>query len=160
MAQGRCKARRPMVAQGRRGGAHEDVRGSAGEVRRRSHWLDGGKVGVLGHRMRDAWRRRCGYEHRCEALGPAVTAGYGRSCLVGRRRRRRGPARATSSVGANRRGSISNGPVQTRISPNFPTKVDQGVNRKVVDLVFLYNFYKGRRVFSSTIFAEFACQDH
>jgi hypothetical protein len=129
-------------------GAYDDVRGSAGEVRQRGHCLGGGKVGVLGQRMRDAWRGGCGCERRCEALGPAITVGYRRSCLVGRRRGRRGPARATSSVGANRHGSISNGPVQTRISPIFPTKVDQGVNRKFVDLVFLYNFCKGRRVFS------------
>jgi hypothetical protein len=141
-------------------GAYDDMQGSAGEVQRHDHWLGGGKVGVLGQRMRDAWRRGCGCKRRCEALGPAVTAVYRCSCPVGRRRGRRGQARATLSVGANQRGSISNGPVQTRISPNFPTKVDQGVNRKVVDLVFLYNFYKGRRVFSSTIFAQFACQDH
>jgi hypothetical protein len=30
---------------------------------------------------------------------------------------------------------------------------------KVVDLAFLYNFCKDRRVFFSTIFAQFACQD-
>jgi hypothetical protein len=32
------------------------------------------------------------------------------------------------------------------------------MNRKVVDLAFLYNFCKGRRVFFSTIFAQIACQ--
>jgi hypothetical protein len=30
---------------------------------------------------------------------------------------------------------------------------------KVVDLAFLYNFCEGHRVFYSTIFAQFACQD-
>jgi hypothetical protein len=30
---------------------------------------------------------------------------------------------------------------------------------KAVDLEFLYNFCKGHRVFLSTIFAQFACQD-
>jgi hypothetical protein len=43
-------------------------------------------------------------------------------------------------------------------TPNFATEVDQGINSKVVDLPFLYNFYKGRMVFFSTISAQFACQ--
>jgi hypothetical protein len=138
--------------------AYGDVRKNAGVVRRCGHWLGGGEVGLLGLRRWDAWRGGFGCERRCEALGPAVTAGYRRSCLVGRWRGRRGPAHATSCVGASRRGSISSGPVQTRISPNFPTKVDQGVNSKVVDLLFLYNFYKGCRVFFSTSCAQIVCQ--
>jgi hypothetical protein len=32
--------------------------------------------------------------------------------------------------------------------------VDQGINSKVVDIPSLYNFYKGRMEFFSTIFAQ------
>jgi hypothetical protein len=32
------------------------------------------------------------------------------------------------------------------------------VNSKVVDLLTLYNFHKGRMAFFSTIFAQFGCQ--
>jgi hypothetical protein len=32
------------------------------------------------------------------------------------------------------------------------------INGKVVDLLILYNFYKGRRVLFSTVFAQIACQ--
>jgi hypothetical protein len=63
--------------------AYSDVRGSAGEVRRCGHWLGGGEVGLLDLRRWDAWRRGFGCERRCVALGPAVTAGYRRSCPVG-----------------------------------------------------------------------------
>jgi hypothetical protein len=38
------------------------------------------------------------------------------------------------------------------------TEVQQVMNRKVVDLTILYNFYKGHIVFFSTNFAEKACQ--
>jgi hypothetical protein len=37
-------------------------------------------------------------------------------------------------------------------------KVVQAVNSKVVDLLTLYNFYKGSMAFFSTIFAQFGCQ--
>jgi hypothetical protein len=50
-------------------------------------------------------------------------------------------------------------PVQTRISPNFSTKVHKGVITKVVDHVTSYNFYKGHVVFFSTDCAQNACQD-
>jgi hypothetical protein len=86
--------------------AYGDVRRSAGEVRWCGHWLGGGEVGLLSLRRWDAWRRGFGCERRCEALGPAVAVGYLRSCPVGRRHGQRGPARATSCVGASRRGSI------------------------------------------------------
>jgi hypothetical protein len=36
--------------------------------------------------------------------------------------------------------------------------VDQVDNRKVVDLIPVYNFYKGCMGFFSTIFAQIACQ--
>jgi hypothetical protein len=36
--------------------------------------------------------------------------------------------------------------------------VVQAVNSKVVDLLTLYNFHKGRMAFFSTIFAQFGCQ--
>jgi hypothetical protein len=41
----------------------------------------------------------------------------------------------------------------------FATKVIQSLYTKVVDHVSLYNFQKEFRVFFSTIFAKFACQD-
>jgi hypothetical protein len=50
------------------------------------------------------------------------------------------------------------GPVQPRFTPNFSTEVVQAVNSKVVDLLFLYNFYEGCRVFFSTSCAQMACQ--
>jgi hypothetical protein len=37
--------------------------------------------------------------------------------------------------------------------------VHQGLNKKVVDLASLYNFYKGRMGFFYTICAQNACQD-
>jgi hypothetical protein len=45
------------------------------------------------------------------------------------------------------------GNVWLRLTRNFSTKVHQVVNRKVVYLTTLYNFYKGSRVFFSTDFA-------
>jgi hypothetical protein len=36
--------------------------------------------------------------------------------------------------------------------------VVQAVNSKVVDLLTLYNFHKGRMAFFSTIFAQIGCQ--
>jgi hypothetical protein len=154
---------RSMTANGSPGAAwcaYGDVRGRAGEVWRCGHWLGGGEVGLLGLRRCDAWRRGFGCERRCEAWDRRSPRGTGvRARSVGGatntawRARRRAWARAGAV-------QISNGPVQMQISPNFPTKVHQGVNRKVVDLVFLYNFCKGRRVFFSTTFAQFAGQDH
>jgi hypothetical protein len=37
-------------------------------------------------------------------------------------------------------------------------EVHKAVNRKVVDLITLYNFYKGRMVFFSTDFAQTAAK--
>jgi hypothetical protein len=45
-----------------------------------------------------------------------------------------------------------------RFTPNFSTVVGRVINSKVVDLLILYNFYKGRMAFFSTIFAKFSCQ--
>jgi hypothetical protein len=42
-------------------------------------------------------------------------------------------------------------PLQARLSLNFWTKVHKVVNRKVVDLTTLYNFYKGPMVLFSTV---------
>jgi hypothetical protein len=53
---------------------------------------------------------------------------------------------------------ISFGSVWTNFSPNFWTEVVQAINRKFVDQSTLYNFYKGRMAFFSTICAQFACQ--
>jgi hypothetical protein len=44
------------------------------------------------------------------------------------------------------------------MSPIFSTEVGRVINSKVVDLLFLYNFGKGHRVFFSTIFAQIGCQ--
>jgi hypothetical protein len=41
----------------------------------------------------------------------------------------------------------------------FETQVDQVTNNKVVELLFLYNFGKGHRVFFSTICAQIGRQD-
>jgi hypothetical protein len=43
------------------------------------------------------------------------------------------------------------GPVQLNFAPNFSTEVVQEVNSKVVNLLILYIFYKGRIWFFSTI---------
>jgi hypothetical protein len=50
-------------------------------------------------------------------------------------------------------------PVRLLFSPKRWTEVHQGLNRKVVDLASLYNFYKWCMGFFSTIFAQIACQD-
>jgi hypothetical protein len=44
-------------------------------------------------------------------------------------------------------------------SPNIQTKVHKELITKVADLATSYNFYKDYMVFSSTICAQFACQD-
>jgi hypothetical protein len=49
-------------------------------------------------------------------------------------------------------------PVRAQKSPKNLIEVHKVVNRKVVDLTTLYNFYKGSRVFFSTDFVESACQ--
>jgi hypothetical protein len=48
--------------------------------------------------------------------------------------------------------------VSLRFSPNIWIEVYTVVNRKVVDLTTLYNFYKGSRVFFSTDFAQNAAK--
>jgi hypothetical protein len=45
-----------------------------------------------------------------------------------------------------------------RKTPKFATKVLRGVNTKVVDLRTLNNFYKGYKVFFSTVFAQIAAK--
>jgi hypothetical protein len=48
--------------------------------------------------------------------------------------------------------------LQLSFSQNFSTKVDQVINRKVVDQTTLYNFYKDRIGIFSTKSAQMACQ--
>jgi hypothetical protein len=48
--------------------------------------------------------------------------------------------------------------VWPEFSPKCWTEVHQGLNRKVVDLASLYNFYKGCMAFFSTNRAQIACQ--
>jgi hypothetical protein len=91
-----CKPRqsRAVGSQHGRSTAEERRRArGAGQVRRHDRWWGGGKDGLPGLWMRDAWRRGFGCGHRCGAVGPAVTARYQRSCPVGWRCGRRGPAR-------------------------------------------------------------------
>jgi hypothetical protein len=45
------------------------------------------------------------------------------------------------------------GQLRVAQTQNFATKLYLVMNRKVVDLTILYNFYKGSRVFFSTDFA-------
>jgi hypothetical protein len=66
--------------------------------------------------------------------------------------------RATACSGRQRPKTIQTSTLRSRFAPNFPTEVDQVDNRKVVDLIPLYNFYKGRMGFFSTIFAQELCQ--
>jgi hypothetical protein len=77
-------------------------------------------------------------------------------------RRRTARARALWRAGAratSRRPEIvSDWPCSSDKNSIFPTKVHQGVNRKVVDLTTLYNFHKGSRVFFSTDFTGTSCQ--
>jgi hypothetical protein len=47
-------------------------------------------------------------------------------------------------------------PAWTPKTPKIRIEVHKVVNRKVVDLTILYNFYKGSRVFFSTDFAQSA----
>jgi hypothetical protein len=67
--------------------------------------------------------------------------------------------RATSSACArSRTKTIPFSLVWLEFSPKSWTEVHQGLNRKVVDLASLYNFYKGRMVFFSTNCPQIACQ--
>jgi hypothetical protein len=50
------------------------------------------------------------------------------------------------------------GSVWPEFTRDFETKVHQGIYTKVVDLLTLYNFYKGRQMFWSTVFAWTAGQ--
>jgi hypothetical protein len=81
----------------------------------------------------------------------------------------RGAARATGAragaPGSRRRGTTSAGltachrtPARTLKTPEILIEVHQVVNRKVVDLTTLYNYYKGSRVFFSTDFAQSAAK--
>jgi hypothetical protein len=102
------------------------------------------------------WQWRIGCERRWKALGPAVAGVLRWSCPVSKRfgptwpRARRHAWARTPGV-ASSRNLLS--PVQLLFTPNFPTKVGPTVNRKVADLLFLYNFYKGCIGFWSMDFA-------
>jgi hypothetical protein len=54
--------------------------------------------------------------------------------------------------------AVQHSTVWPPITQNFETEVDQEINSKVVDLLILYHFHKGRIAFS-TIFAQIECQD-
>jgi hypothetical protein len=53
----------------------------------------------------------------------------------------------------------SSGSIQLRFTPKFSTEVGRVINSKVVDLLILYHFHKGRMAFFSTICAQIGCQD-
>jgi hypothetical protein len=72
----------------------------------------------------------------------ACTASYG----GGRRDRARRHARGAQTIRFSR--------VPTKVSPKFSTKVHQAINSKVVDVLILYHFHKGRLAFFSIIFAQ------
>jgi hypothetical protein len=75
---------------------------------------------------------------------------------------RRGRARAARQCRARERsgsGTMQSSTVWPDFSRVFAKKVIQSLYTKVVDPVLLYNFQKGCRIFFSTIFAKFACQD-
>jgi hypothetical protein len=65
-------------------------------------------------------------------------------------------ASTTACSGRQRSKTIQTSTLRSHFSPNFPTEVDQVDNRKVLDLIPLYNFHKGRMGFFSTIFAQIA----
>jgi hypothetical protein len=69
--------------------------------------------------------------------------------------RGRHDAAAQSAVGSK---TFQSTPVRMRKSPNILTEVHKVVNRKVVNLTALYNFYKGSIVFLSTNFAQAAAK--
>jgi hypothetical protein len=97
-------------------------------------------------------------------MGPIAhgPTGTGRSRRAGQGENRGGASvrgarrRARRAVGSN---WISLSYVWLPKTQIFETQVDQVINSKVVDLLFLYNFGKGHRVFFSTICAQIGCQD-
>jgi hypothetical protein len=72
-------------------------------------------------------------------------------CRVAGHARRSGGRRAAWARDATKPTSFSL--VWPPISPDFWTEVHQRTYTKVVDLLTLYNFYKGRQVFTSTVWA-------
>jgi hypothetical protein len=142
--QGGGEARWPIAVQGRRG-----ARTTTSRL--------GGRRGV-----RDAWRTGRGPGWRFgKGGGGAWTSGLRSASACGPSRVAARPVRdasATVRSGRQRPKTNQTSTLRSRFSPNFSTEVDQVDNRKVVDLVFLYNFCKGRRVFFSTIFAQIGCQ--
>jgi hypothetical protein len=107
-------------------------------------------VGMWSRAVRRKWEGPQCADRRIEAgLGVRYGGGSVRDARHDARRRTRGRERVVPASCSNRLG-----PVQLRFTPNFPTKVGRVINRKVVDLLFLYNFRKRHRVFFSTICAQ------
>jgi hypothetical protein len=91
------------------------------------------------------------------ALGPPDTGRPRRAV----QRVRHGQTRRASNVARGRvprRQLFQRSTVDSVFSQNFSTEVDQGLISKVVDLLPLYNFYKGRMVFFSTVCAQITCR--
>jgi hypothetical protein len=91
-----------------------------------------------------AWGRR-------DTLGRSGRGSEGE--VVKRSVRARGSTRVPLDV-AFRRRLFRFTLVRLHLSQNLSTKVHKVMNRKVVDLTTLYNYYKGRMVFFSTDFAQ------
>jgi hypothetical protein len=91
--------------------------------------------------------------------GPAGKGWPWRAGPTGPRRERRAtPARCARALERLVRQPFRLSLLRPRLSQKFPTKVHLEVNGKVGDLTTLYNFYKGRMGFFSTICAQNACQ--
>jgi hypothetical protein len=92
--------------------------------------------------------------------GPNSESGLGASNSLGRRSALVGAVPRAARDVAARRGATSVGlvschcsPIRALKTPEIRIEVHQVVNRKVVHLTTLYNFYKGSRLFFSTDFA-------
>jgi hypothetical protein len=125
-----------------------------GEGRENTLWYDaqGEDRGLSGGPTGSSPGRSGATSGRLVERGGRIPTRLGARASWGRRGRRGGggEARAASRSGAER---FHCAPVCLRFPPDFEIEVHQSVNRKVVDLTTLYNFYKGSRVFFSTDFA-------
>jgi hypothetical protein len=140
------------------GGRGGDVRAAVSQWRR----VGGAARPVCRH----TWHRPGDPHASCTGTRTRCSTHRAQACL-GVRVRRHGGMPTRPGVGNTRdvvRATLclfcsSASTVWPPITQNFETKVDKEINSKVVDLLILYHFHKGRIAFFSTMFAQIECQD-
>jgi hypothetical protein len=140
-------------------GKHGEAGYGAGAIGRAAQI---GQPACVRRMARGEWARMAVRRGGPTARGPM---GAGRPRRAVRRRvgrhacARVATSHASARSGAGSAGSISINPFPLRKTPYFLTEVNKVINSKVVDLLILYHFHKGRIAFFSTFSAQFGCQD-